>query len=432
MIFFCPESSQKRSDAQENKAQLHWHAGQRPQPQIRLANNEAMGAERQRPAPLEEATDQETPIITSLNSYNCISKPPHKESLIGDSRNRLTMDSADAATCYGVTKRHEAPPSDEALKVNSRSQLLRLVGDMGMALFAPLDVEGLAPTTSFNDSEWRDGSNPGFQQQATPPTSFIARKRSDHLKIPRKSLQEDRRRMLTSSEGSLTTATAGETDCDDDDDEEDDFVGCWIVPVPIVACPRSLTPHMLQQLSVHFPLSCQGHMLERCFCIGEHGDSILSMLYQCRMFRYTVMVIQTTDGDVLGGFATANWNDKRHNVYYGDGQSFLFSSCPVVSLEASDLGVCPLPNPTLSIFPWSGDNDYCQICDPDQNRIAMGGEGDFGLIVRDNFSFGETGCSRTYRNPPLVPAGRFEIAAFEVYGIVPFSLSPQRFSSATP
>ena len=234
--------------------------------------------------------------------------------------------------------------------------------------------------------------------------------------------------MLTSSEGSLTTATAGETDCDDD--EEDDFDGCWILPVPIMSCPRILTPHTLQQLSVHFPLSCQGHMLERCFCIGEHGDSILSMLYQCRMFRYTLMVIQTTDGDVLGGFATANWNDKRHNVYYGDGQSFLFSSCPVVSMEASELGVCE--NPTLSVFPWSGENDYCQICDPDQNRIAMGGAGDFGLIVRDNFSFGETGCSRTYRNPPLVPAGRFEIAAFEVYGIVPFSLSPQRFASATP
>jgi hypothetical protein len=152
------------------------------------------------------------------------------------------------------------------------------------------------------------------------------------------------------------------------------------------------------------------------------------------MFRYTVLVIQTTRGEVLGGFATANWNDKRHNVYYGNGQSFLFASHPENSPESvlvdgqastSDVG-------SLAVYPWSGENDYCQICDPDQNRIAMGGEGEFGLIVRDNFGFGETGTSRTYRNPPLVAGRHFEISAFEVYGIVPFSLSTPRLPFEAP
>ena len=54
----------------------------------------------------------------------------------------------------------------------------------------------------------------------------------------------------------------------------------------------------------------------------------------------------------------------------------------------------------------------------------MGGEGDFGLIVQDKFAIGETGRSMTYRNPPLVSGGHFEIAALEVYGIVPFTLTP--------
>jgi TLD len=431
MIFFCPESSQKSSDAPENKEKLQLDAAL-PQQQFDGAQlpgaTNAMRTERRRPALLDDANDEDISNKTRLNSYGGNVRPPHQESLIGFCR-RVTIDSVDAtrSCCYTA--------SGARIHKTSDHQLRRLVGDIGMALFAPLEVEGLATTTttSFDDSERRDDHNPDChpepELEPTPPTCFISRKHSAHAKIRRQHLQEKHPRLLTSSEGSLTTATAGETDCEDD--EEDDYNDCWILPVPLMSCPRILTPHMLQQLSVHLPLSCQGHMLERCFCIGEHGDSILSMLYQCRMFRYTVMVIQTTNGDVIGGFATANWNDKRHNVYYGDGQSFLFTTVPGVSMEARELCGFPFPNPTMAVFPWSGENDYCQICDPDQNRIAMGGEGDFGLIVRDNFSFGETGCSRTYRNPPLVPTGRFEIAAFEVYGIVPYSLSPQRFTSTT-
>jgi hypothetical protein len=328
----------------------------------------------------------------------------------------------------------------------SKPHLRRLVGDVGLALFAPLDIDGLETTNDFLSSvEFRDDDCHRNLQGYRAPQHHGSHGRLGSAKYNTDAGSSKLpKRLLISSEGSFTVSTGAETivtddhgdeepQTDDDNDEEDECYGCWIVPEPPHSCPRLLTPDMLQLLASHFPLACQGHMLERCFCIGSDGDSMLSMLYQCRMFRYTILVIQTTRREVLGGFATANWNDKRHNVYYGNGQSFLFASHPDESTEpylvdgqASASDGCP-----LVVYPWSGDNDYCQICDPDQNRIAMGGEGDFGLIVRDNFGFGETGRSRTYRNPPLVAGGRFEISAFEVYGIVPFSLSPPRMPFAT-
>ena len=63
----------------------------------------------------------------------------------------------------------------------------------------------------------------------------------------------------------------------------------------------------------------------------------------------------------------------------------------------------------------------------------MGGQGDFGWRVQENFEVGQTGYSMTYGNPPLVPSGFFEVAEFEVYGLAPalfFDSPPSAVSSS--
>ena len=70
-------------------------------------------------------------------------------------------------------------------------------------------------------------------------------------------------------------------------------------------------------------------------------------------------------------------------------------------------------------------NDYFQVViagddDASNKIIAMGGVGDFGIILQaDDFARGQTGPCRTYNNPPLCPDNVFEIAALEVYGLQP-------------
>jgi hypothetical protein len=138
------------------------------------------------------------------------------------------------------------------------------------------------------------------------------------------------------------------------------------------------------------------------------------MLEKCAPFKHTLLVLKTTKGNVLGGFASEPWKARdgfdRHS-YFGTGTCFLFSDFPKTS-----------PNKELSFYKWSGVNDYCQICDPDTGKIAMGGgEGDFGLIVTASFLRGSSGHCATFNNPPLIPGidGTFDILEFEVYGLLP-------------
>ena len=110
--------------------------------------------------------------------------------------------------------------------------------------------------------------------------------------------------------------------------------------------------------------------------------------------------------------------EKQKHSYYGNGRSFLFCDHPAVDGAFLDEQSKDLSKP-LYIYKWTGDNDYCQICDFDLGRLAMGGDGNFGFIIEDNFSQGETGSCLTFGNPPLCPGGSFTILSFEVYGLLP-------------
>jgi len=200
---------------------------------------------------------------------------------------------------------------------------------------------------------------------------------------------------------------------DENDDEEENEDYNLVLRVPdAVSCPTLLTYDLLSKLSSSLPRSLQSRTWERSFCIARDGDSIQHMLRLCQPYHQTLLVVQTTKGQVFGAFCTGKWQPFRTktqncNTYYGNGQSFLFA--------------CD-DNDDVEVYRWSGKNHYCQLCQVEQNRIAMGGEGDFGLILEDNFSKGRTGYCATYSNPPLVEDGHFEIAALEIYGPRPFNL----------
>lgn len=213
---------------------------------------------------------------------------------------------------------------------------------------------------------------------------------------------------------SLTVTTLEELG--DDDLEEDDSSVAQLIPEnpdDLLYCPRILTPAMIQQIHQQLPDALKMNRWDRCFAIGLHGDSFVSMLDAAAPYTYSLVVIRTCKGHILGGFASRAWKerDQDKHSYYGTGQSFLFATHPDTE-EATD-------NSILKFYSWTGLNDYCQICDADRQIMCMGGQGDFGWLVKDNFEVGQTGCSMTYGNPPLVPTGFFEVADLEVYGLSP-------------
>lgn len=305
-------------------------------------------------------------------------------------------------------------PATQALELDSQ-QLQLVVGDIGSTLFCPIDTTLLLQKRRKNRPQ-------RVKLREPMETLFSA--------IEHGTATLCQPRLPSSSAISLRTMAS--TDVDDDDDEllsadedQSDFLQLMNEPaMELAESPRILSREMMEQLFQELPDSLRMLSWERCFCISRDGDSFNTLLKYCEPFAYTVVVIQTNKGEILGGFASEKWRDRqsskhhRQRSYYGNGLSFLFASHPETTQDHQTFH----PSKPLSIYRWSGSNDYCQICNVETNMLAMGGAGDFGLVVRDNFYKGQTGSCRTYNNPPLVAGGAFagfEITAFEVYGLNP-------------
>mmetsp|Transcript_3615 Transcript_3615/g.5483 ORF Transcript_3615/g.5483 Transcript_3615/m.5483 type:complete len:373 (+) Transcript_3615:22-1140(+) len=189
--------------------------------------------------------------------------------------------------------------------------------------------------------------------------------------------------------------------------------------------PPILTEPMMQQLSDRgLPLTAKLMKWSRVYSITRDGDNFQTMIQNCASYYHTVVVIKTTTGDILGGYADSPWK-KQHGYqsgtsFYGSGQAFLFATNPVV--EADDVrdnqGQDTSSSPYVHIYHWTGENSYCQVCDEEGGRIAMGGGGSFGLLVQDNFIIGSSGRCSTFGNPPLTSEGDgFDVLEMEVYGL---------------
>jgi hypothetical protein len=135
-------------------------------------------------------------------------------------------------------------------------------------------------------------------------------------------------------------------------------------------------------------------------------------------------VVRSVTGEILGGFASEKWriqDEKGHNrhAYYGTGQSFVFCSHPDCTDSSEEHPAGNSSSDTLHVYKWTGENDYCQICDYEKRVLCMGGVGDFGWIVSDDFTLCQTGACGTFGNPPLMKPDTFDIADFEIYGLAP-------------
>lgn len=309
-------------------------------------------------------------------------------------------------------------------KLASPSDGLReLVGDFGLTLFNPL-----ACCTTPRDARivWELQDDDEQEGQQLQEGHNIA------LATPKQLILRD----LSCISVASTAVTTPES--------EDILTALQIEEEPdsvLQDCPRILSMEMLQQLHDQgLPESLQMCRWERCFAIGRDGDSFYTLLERCNQYQRTFVVIQTTAGHVLGGYAAMPWKKRNQisNTYFGTGQSFLFASHPegkaqdnLIDCTDNTLSSSSSSSSPLILYRWTGSNDFCQICDPEEGRLGMGGGSDFGFLVQDDLQRGRTGPCGTFGNPALT-TDYFEIQALEIYGLRPFGESISSSSVGSP
>lgn len=154
--------------------------------------------------------------------------------------------------------------------------------------------------------------------------------------------------------------------------------------------PACLNVQRAEALRVHLPVYLQIAPWRLLYSLYDHGSDMTQFYRNVASHRCTVLLISTTCGALFGGVASHEW--RPTTSYYGSGMSFLFRFSPT--------GV-------LSVYPWSGENEYFQWASSEQIAMGGGGKG-FGFVVDNDFRAGSTACCATFNNMPLTAADRPE------------------------
>ncbi|KAK7499242.1 hypothetical protein BaRGS_00009502 [Batillaria attramentaria] len=146
------------------------------------------------------------------------------------------------------------------------------------------------------------------------------------------------------------------------------------------------------------------------FTSAEHGTSLRTLYSHIEDQPYTVIVIQTTTGEVFGAFCAGAWNERRtcsRNVsYFGTGETFLFTLVPE-RCKYDWVGILDPHVPHTANMFLAGD-DRC--------LIIGGGKGE-AISLDETFEHCRTEACDTFQNPPLCPQQDFTCNTVEVFGL---------------
>lgn len=172
--------------------------------------------------------------------------------------------------------------------------------------------------------------------------------------------------------------------------------------------------HMKTIVANGLPASIMLSKWKRLYGLHRDGDSFEgAFLRKVRGESRTLLVIKTTRGEIMGGYADSPWESQGRSIgatFHGSAQACLFS----IDNKGEGGG-------NVRVYKWTGANRYIQICDTNAKMLAFGGggkAGEFGLCVEDDFRTGSTGTCDTFANDPLCCQDRFDIMDVECWGFV--------------
>ena len=237
-----------------------------------------------------------------------------------------------------------------------------------------------------------------------------------------------------------------------------------------------LNPTLMDALRPHFPFAVQDNNFWLKYSMGEHvsfghrcahkksshniivelilapqlfkslyleqGASMNTFLSKASNSLYTLLALETLQGEVFGSFTSSPWCHKG-NIYYGSGESFLWRLC-----VGSRCTPCKTMQDLLEresdieVFSWTGENRNIQLSN--RKELIVGGgesdddirdgieaemkqtdgeenkEHDFGLMLNSDLSRGISGMCLTFDSPGLSKLGfDFEISKVELWALTP-------------
>lgn len=220
----------------------------------------------------------------------------------------------------------------------------------------------------------------------------------------------------------------------------------------VSAQPHVLSPPLMESLQSFLPFAISEQNFLLKFSMVRDGASLHTLLQNVRGAKYTILALETLDGEVFGSFTSEAW--RKNWNYYGTGESFLWKMRRTRKNPSHSIIDQAQLESELDVYHWTGRNNFVQLCT--NNRIALGGssttgtgdlssydnydddkaptingtleednneDGGFGLAIEDDLLHGSTVSSATFGNPSLSSTHSkgelFEIVNLELWTLTP-------------
>eukprot|EP00977_Amphora_coffeiformis_P000398 scaffold108_cov162-Amphora_coffeaeformis.AAC.9 len=206
--------------------------------------------------------------------------------------------------------------------------------------------------------------------------------------------------------------------------------------------PHVLSPPLMDSLQKFLPFNKQGENFWMKYSLIRDGASTHTFLRNARGSKYTILALETVDGEVFGAFLGEAW--RKDWNYYGTGQSFLWRMRRTRGVHTHSVFDQAKIESEIDVFRYTGENSFVQQCTTD--KIAVGGGGidanesfrslasepdkivnDFdwgaGLLIDNDLLHGSSSPCLTYGSPSLSKfhqdGSPFEIINIELWTLTP-------------
>ncbi len=230
-----------------------------------------------------------------------------------------------------------------------------------------------------------------------------------------------------------------------EDEYENGYGGGGTLPFRILgtsgddesSLPHVLSPPLMESLQAFLPQRVSGENFWMKYSLVRDGASLITFLQHARGATYSVLAIETIDGEVFGAFTTEPW--RKNWNFFGGGESFLWRMRHTRKERSHSIIDQARMESEIEVFPFSGNNSCIQLCTHD--RFAVGGgaggsleadasptspknyEYGFGVSVNNDMLHGTSSHCTTFSSPPLCLAhadgSLFEIMNMELWTLTP-------------
>jgi hypothetical protein len=251
----------------------------------------------------------------------------------------------------------------------------------------------------------------------------------------------------------------------DDDDDDEDYYDAWKVIEDeydngyggggtlsfrilgtsvndLGAHPHVMSPPLMESLLNFVPGSKAGENYWMKYSLVRDGASLHTFLQYARGTKYSILAIETVDGEVFGAFTGEPW--RKNWNYFGSQESFLWKMRHSRKEKSHSIIDQAHVESEIDVFPFTGENTCIQLCTHD--KIAVGGgagvpkfesegssphssspvkdhEWGFGLTVHSDMLNGTSSPCATFGSPSLSnehsDGSVFEIINLELWTLTP-------------